>query len=435
MRQLIDNPRLARYTEEFAPGTPLFLEGDESRDMYILVRGEFEIYKDDKKISVIQESGSLVGEMSFLLGEKRTATVKAGPRPLTAVRIPADRIADFLGDFPELAPRISRTLAQRLQETTRVVHGLKEFCDQLPDAVIMTDKEKKILAWNRAAERLHGRTWEQMKGRSLMEVYEDPEEYRQFIAEIHAGNSLTEKTLPIKHPDGGERYVATSTTVLYDGHHNIDGFIFLGRDVTGTKHLERQYRMIRNWLIPAVAISVLLALAFFISFSHFAKGVRILDQRKESFRERISRDTRDLATLLAGPLAVGDEKGVNGILENYFEATAPGAFGISGLKILGPGKLVLYDYSPAASGLPSCLGHSYSNIAFKDAADSSFKILSLFRADADNPMGRKGVEIAGPMPQPDGRGMHWLIFQLDMERLEHDFGLDEKSLTGIDFVR
>ncbi len=83
------------------------------------------------------------------------------------------------------------------------------------------------MAWNKAAESLHGRIWQEMKGQSISDVFKNPEEYRQFITDVQAGHHLREKVLLVRHPEGDLRYVSTSTTVIYDGHFNIAGYIFL----------------------------------------------------------------------------------------------------------------------------------------------------------------------------------------------------------------
>ena len=428
-------PELDRYTVVFGAGEILFAEGDSSQDIYVLVEGTLAIYKGDKKLSIVSEPESVVGEMAYLLGEKRTATVKAAS-PVKALQIPADRISEFLCEVPSLAPKISQTLARRLQETTKVVHGLKEFCDQLPDAVIMTDKDWKILAWNRAAERLHGRNWDQMRGQPLAEVYQSPEEYRQFIDDLHAGRSLSEKILPIRHPAEGLRYVSTSTTILYDGHHNVNGFIFLGRDVTRNKLLETRYRRLQQWLIPALSLTALLLVAFCLAIPFFSKGVKILDQRKLSFANRIAEDSRFLSNALAAPLSTGDGgdgPAMEEVFQEYFARQNPSFFGIAGLAVLNQDKEVIAAFAPVAGTNRVKVGYSYSTIPFKGETASPFRVLSLFHADAATPMGRKGVEIAYAIATENDQRPAWLLFQLDMQRLDSDFGIDEKTLAKIRF--
>jgi PAS domain S-box-containing protein len=432
MREIINDPEIQKSITTYRPGELLFLEGDDSRDLYILISGRLEVLKDDKKISEIIEPGALIGEMSFLLGSRRTATVRAVDE-VRAIRIPCAEIDTFLRDYPTLVPRITRGLAQRLQETTRVMHGFKEFCDQLPDAVVMTDRNRNILAWNRAAEKLHGRTWQQMKGESLAEVYRDPEVYQQFIEDIIAGRSLNEKVLAIQHPDKGEHYVSTSTTVLYDGHHNVEGFLFLGRDVTRIKILERKYNRIRRWLVPSFAVIALLLAALFFSLPYFSKGVRILDHKKQVFRDKISADYQKLRSEIAGQPAGYDQQGERLILQQYFSTDDADYYCINGLVLLDRDKKVVTAYAPrAADRAASLIGTTYSGIKFHGPAEAPARLLSLFRTDKDHPMGAKGVEIAFALRLPPDRP-GWLLFQLDYDKLEQEFGLDEDILADIDF--
>jgi PAS domain S-box-containing protein len=239
MQDIIKQPDMQQYAKTFAPGDTLFLEGDYSQDMYILISGILDVYKGDKKIAELVDSGTTAGELSYLFGSKRTATIKA-LNNVEAIMVPADQIKNILRKYPSISHEITLRLAKRLEETTKIMHGLREFNDQLPDAIIMADKDRNILSWNRAAEDLHGRTWQQMKGYPLADLYQNPQAYEQFVSDIQTGNSLQEKEMVVKHPDGNKRFVSTSTTVLYDGHHNVEGFIFLSRDVTNIKDLEKK---------------------------------------------------------------------------------------------------------------------------------------------------------------------------------------------------
>ena len=155
---IINNPDLAKYIASFKPEQTIFLEGDDSQDLYVLVSGWVDIYKGDKKIREVTIKGAFFGEMSFFLGSKRTASVKA-KIDVKVIRIPKDEISQFLQDHPNAAKEITKRLAHWLDETTLIVHGLKAFCDQLPDAVIVTDSNGKMLAWNSTAEKLYGRDW------------------------------------------------------------------------------------------------------------------------------------------------------------------------------------------------------------------------------------------------------------------------------------
>ena len=182
LEKIIKDPKLSKYLTTFNIGQTLFLEGDDSQDLFILVSGKLNIIKGTMKIAEITQKGAIFGEMSFFLGEgaRRTATVKAKD-DVKAIRVPKEEIPDFLKDFPPVASEIAKMMAQRLEETSQILYGLNEIYDQLPDAVIMTDKDGKILSWNSAAERLYGRDWDLMHHQPVEQIYVDPDEHRMFL--------------------------------------------------------------------------------------------------------------------------------------------------------------------------------------------------------------------------------------------------------------
>ena len=67
LEKIINNPELLQYMVSFEAGQIIFTEGDESEDLFILISGELEILKGNKKISEINRPGELFGEMSVLL--------------------------------------------------------------------------------------------------------------------------------------------------------------------------------------------------------------------------------------------------------------------------------------------------------------------------------------------------------------------------------
>ncbi|MEE9612846.1 MAG: cyclic nucleotide-binding domain-containing protein, partial [Desulfatiglandales bacterium] len=259
LEKIINNPDLDKYRTTFETDHIIFHEGDNTQDLYILVSGQLDVLKGKKSIAEISAPGSLFGEMSFLLGAKRTATVKAR-NEVKAIRIPKKEITVFLSESPTAARDITKLLAERLDETSQILYGLKEFCDQLPDAVILTDTEEKILTWNSAAEKLYGRNGHQMRYTPVEKIYQEPQVYKNFLEEVQSGNAVKEKILRIRHPEKGTRFISTSMTLLYDDNHNFHGVISLGRDITSVTNLERGYRRARYWLVRSFFLLGLLGL-------------------------------------------------------------------------------------------------------------------------------------------------------------------------------
>lgn len=432
MEHIINTPKLDKYMTTFQVGETLFLEGDESQDLYILVEGKAGVLKGTKIIAEISEKGSIFGEMSFLLGENRTATVKA-LTDLKVVRIPREEVSSFLNEFPEVVRQFAKHLAKRLNETSQIVYGLKEFCDRLPDAVILTDSEGKILSWNRAAEKLYGREEDQMRYRSAEEIYEDPAAYRQLLEEVISKQSVSERVLRVKHPQEGVRHISTSTTVLYDGQHNFEGVISLGRDVTQVAMVARRYERVRRFLIP---LSVLLALSvfgIFLGYPYFSKGYHIDDVRKQELREDLAVDYRLLRSLVAGPFEDQERQKTTDVMRSFFDAQKGVTIPFTGLVLLGKDKRVFDAYSPLPDfDANTIIGSSYSAIDLGNREEEPYKVLTLYREHKDNPMGIRHTEIAFRLYH-QGLFLGWLIFQLDMNLVKEKYNADEQDIRAFRF--
>lgn len=429
---IINIPRLDKYAATFEVGQTLFLEGDDSQDLYILVEGKAGILKGTKRIAELSGKGSVFGEMSFLLGENRTATVKA-VTDLKVLKIPKEDISTFLKEFPEVVWEFATYLARRLNETSQIVYGLREFCDQLPDAVILTDKDGKILSWNRAAEKLYGREEDQMRHRSAEEIYEEPDEYRRFLEEVVSKYAVNEKTLKVKHPQKGRRHISTSTTVLYDGQHNFQGILSLGRDVTQAETVARRYQRVRRWFIPLAVLLVMLVAGIFFGYPYFSKGYNMTDTQKQDFKDNLAVDYRLLRSLLLEPLASGDRQKTTDVMKQFFDVQKGVKIPFTGLVLLGKKKRVFDAYSilPGVDG-KEMIGSSYSAINLGEKEGAPYKVLTLYREHKDHPMGIRHTELAFSLYDNDVF-VGWLIFQVDMHLLKSKYNLDEKDLRTFRF--
>jgi PAS domain S-box-containing protein len=419
-----------RYLKTFKAGDVLFFEGDDSQDLYVLISGHLEVFKGDKKLSEITDPGSVLGEAAFLLGAKRTATVKA-EESVEVLRIPKAEVDRFLADFPSAAQKIGQLLAKRLDEASQIVYGLRQICDKLPDAVILSDREGKIIAWNLAAEKLYGRHWHEMKRGTVEDIYEEPLAYKKFLQDVETQQSVSERVLRIRHPEKGTRFISTSTSILYDDRHIFQGVLSIGRDVTSFHKMEKQYRRARMWLIPVLLLVLLLGGAVLLGYPYFSKGVQTMDLRKQELRNLIAKDFLLLKSLLAEPLASGDRQKTRRILEEFFNLPVTKDAPYTGLVLLDREKRVFDSFSikPGVEA-GALIGNSYGGIPFQGGEQTLFRILVLYRPDEDHPMGRKGVEIAFEV-HLEGRLLGWLLFQMDMNALAENYEIDEEELKRL----
>lgn len=105
------------------PHALLLSEGGNTGKLYILKSGDLEVVRDGTSVAGIAEPGSVIGDMSALLGEPHSATVRT--RGGAQVYVAHDPDA-FLEAHPVVARHIARLLAQRLQKTTALLVDMRK---------------------------------------------------------------------------------------------------------------------------------------------------------------------------------------------------------------------------------------------------------------------------------------------------------------------
>lgn len=434
LEKTLNNPKLKKFTKKYEAEGTIFIEGESSQDLYILVSGKLDVLKGDKKITLISKPGSLFGEMSFLLGDNRTATVRAHD-DVTTICIPKEQVSLFLIEFPDVSKEITQLLAQRLDDTSRMLFGLKELTDQLPDAVILVDRKDNILTCNKAAEELYGRESNEMRNRPVEDIYEEPEKYKEYIKEVRSKRLVREQILRIQHPDKGTRYISTSTTLLYDGCHEFQGVLSLGRDVTGVENLKNKYRRSRYWFIPSIILLGLMIGALLYGYPYFTIGYQSKIHEKLELRDQIARDCFLLKSLLLNPFSNKNKQQTSRILSEFFSTLTLNHLPYTGILLLNDEKKVFDVYvADTTEDVSKIIGSSYTGIEFIPVEDSSHSVLSLYRVTKNNPMGEKYTEIAFELRSDQGF-LGWLVFQMKMDYINTEYGVNEQDLKQWEFKK
>ena len=103
-------------------GTDVVHEGGRTGHLYVLIEGRLEVVKGDTVVASIAEPGAVLGEMSVLLDQPHTATVRAAA---DSTIYEFSDAASCLREQPELALLIARLLAQRLNVANTYLADLK----------------------------------------------------------------------------------------------------------------------------------------------------------------------------------------------------------------------------------------------------------------------------------------------------------------------
>ena len=114
-----------KYGQALRAGTVVIREGETTQLTYFLQSGQVALYKDVQGRSVqftYLQAGEIFGEMAYLLGEPRTATVIA-ETDVFLVAFPPHILEELMATSPALAREIIGALAQRLKRMSQVQVG------------------------------------------------------------------------------------------------------------------------------------------------------------------------------------------------------------------------------------------------------------------------------------------------------------------------
>jgi CRP/FNR family cyclic AMP-dependent transcriptional regulator len=110
------------HERTIAAGVTLIEEGGSTGHLYILLEGQLEVVKAGTTLAFASEPGAMFGEMSLLLDQPHTATVRACAECRVYEVLDAGRL---LSESPELTLAIARMLAERLNVANTYLADLR----------------------------------------------------------------------------------------------------------------------------------------------------------------------------------------------------------------------------------------------------------------------------------------------------------------------
>jgi type IV pilus assembly protein PilB len=101
----------------FENGDTIIKEGNTDTSFYKLIQGCLEVYKGQNLIAEISQTNTYFGEMSALVGSRRSATIRSKGRSIVKV-FPGDKLSEVLENYPDISKQIIDTLVLRLNESS-----------------------------------------------------------------------------------------------------------------------------------------------------------------------------------------------------------------------------------------------------------------------------------------------------------------------------
>jgi CRP-like cAMP-binding protein len=128
---------------KFKAGHVIFAEGESSPYLYIVVKGEVKIFKEDAQrlipISVVREK-DFIGELSIFSDEPRSATAIAGVDTELMI-IKKAEVRKVIKDCPEWISDVMITISDRLRNTIDVLREHRISDDLVEDGSMTSPEE------------------------------------------------------------------------------------------------------------------------------------------------------------------------------------------------------------------------------------------------------------------------------------------------------
>ncbi len=112
-------------TVTFKDKDVIFRENEKSNDLYFIVSGKYAVYSGRKLVSILTPNDMFIGEMAFLLNDRRSATVLASGN-CRLIKIPKIDFLDMIKKNPHYGIFLSKMLSQRLYNQTHQTITLKK---------------------------------------------------------------------------------------------------------------------------------------------------------------------------------------------------------------------------------------------------------------------------------------------------------------------
>jgi two-component system CheB/CheR fusion protein len=169
------------------------------------------------------------------------------------------KLKELEAELRRLAAELEGRVVKRTAELAAEVHGredadanllaernfVSEVLATMPALVMVTDRDGLVVRCNRACEEASGRSFEQVRGKSVFDLLvhqEDVESVKRTFAELVAGGGPSQTQNTWQHADGTRRVIAWSNNVLRDDAGRVEYIIRSGIDITERHRAEDEAR-------------------------------------------------------------------------------------------------------------------------------------------------------------------------------------------------
>ena len=138
---MADQSLAEKFGVRLSEGTTVFRQGDPGGSMYVIRAGKARVLKESRgrqRMVTTLGPGDFFGEMAVVTGRPRSATVEI-VEDAELLKVPADKLQEMVVGTGEVAIRLIRHLADRLEHANRFIDVLLE--DDMTARVVLELQE------------------------------------------------------------------------------------------------------------------------------------------------------------------------------------------------------------------------------------------------------------------------------------------------------
>jgi PAS domain S-box-containing protein len=290
-----------------------------------------------------------------------------------------EKLRNSQENYKKLAANLAKEMWTRTEALSHETSYLQGILRCSEDMIITADLDSRIVEFNPGAEKILGYATEDMLGRHVGELWEDPQEREQIMDHVRNVGSIRNHETRLKTKSGQTIEISLSLSILTGEDGRVLGTVGVSKDITEEKAINRELEQLNHNYRETINFISHESKNSLIVISGFVR--RLLDsetdpKRKNSlevvyhhakFLEAMSRDFLVMADLERGEFHLTRE-----LIRNFQEEVILPA--MIGLRERYPDSFGKYDTSMGGVGAIKLYGNSQLlEIVFRNLFGNALK--------------------------------------------------------------
>ncbi|MHC1728867.1 MAG: PAS domain-containing protein [Syntrophobacteraceae bacterium] len=152
--------------------------------------------------------------------------------------------------YKDTIPQLKKAEAELKKANTY----LENIFENSPDAIGIVDKFGKFIKWNKMAAELYGYTFEELLGKSSLDLYADRNELQNMLQHLRQEGSVKKWAMQMKRKDGKVVPFEISISLLRNSENRTVGSVTVARDLSEIKKVLEELQISNDQLSQEIAV-------------------------------------------------------------------------------------------------------------------------------------------------------------------------------------